>query len=478
MVYDMSEAHSEADHTHLDGRLIESEARYRAVIENASDMVQSCRPDGSFEFVNPAWLAKMGYTEEEVKDLIVWDIVDPESLPHCQDLFMRAVQGETIENVRADFITKDGRKIPLEGNATSRIVDGEVIATHSFFRDISERLRAEELETRNLQLENERVARYLEKMAALGKLAAGLAHELNNPAAAAQRASAQLAEAALRVDEALAELHRQGLSPEQWETISAFKATASGSDVTDLRPTEVSRRESDMEDWLVDHDINDAWDLAAALVHDGYEPKELSSLADTLPASALKPVLVWLADKGETQGLTEVVNRSTQRISDLVAAVKSYSFMDRAAEQNVDVHEGIENTLVIMGHALRSLTVRREFDRSLPMVRAFGSGLNQVWTNILDNAADALGGQGTITIRTRGEPGKVIVEIEDDGPGIPPENLSRVFEPFFSTKPQGEGTGLGLDMVWRIITDDHDGSVEVESAPGRTCFRVNLNAVA
>ena len=158
----------------------------------------------------------------------------------------------------------------------------------------------------------------------------------------------------------------------------------------------------------------------------------------------------------------------------LVAAVKSYSFMDRAAEQVVDVHEGIENTLVILGHRLRGITVHREFDRSVPQVRAFGSGLNQVWTNILDNAADAVGEGGTIAIRTRSEAGSVIVEIEDDGPGIPEDHLSRVFEPFFSTKPQGEGTGLGLDTVWRIVTEEHNGSIEVESKPGRTVFRVAL----
>ena len=464
------------DQAGIDSRLMESEQRYRDVIENASDMIQSCRPDGSFEFVNRAWLEKLGYTAEEVNRLLVWDIVHPEALEHCQNAFMRAVQGETIENVRATFITKDGRKLPVEGDATSRFVDGRVIATHSFFRDITERLRAEELEERNAQLERERMARYLEKMAALGKLAAGLAHELNNPAAAAQRAGAQLTESAGRLDAALTDLHGQGLTAEQWQVLNGYRVAAAGPHSEERRPTEVSRLEDEIEGWLAAHGIAKGWDLAPALVQQGIEPGQLDVLAKAIPGPALEAALVWLAESGATRELTNVVTRSTERISDLVTAVKAYSYMDRAAEQIVDVHEGIENTLLILGHRLRGLTLRREYDHTLPPVRAFGSGLNQVWTNILDNAADAVGEKGTITIRSRGEPGRVVVEIEDDGPGIPDEHLTRVFEPFFSTKPQGEGTGLGLDMVWRIVTEEHAGSVEVESKPGCTRFRVALPA--
>jgi signal transduction histidine kinase len=172
------------------------------------------------------------------------------------------------------------------------------------------------------------------------------------------------------------------------------------------------------------------------------------------------------------------VARSAERISGLVGAVKSYSHMDRATEQHVDVHHGLEDTLIILGHRLRDVTLRREYDRSLPRVRAFGNSLNQVWTNIIDNAIDATGGRGTISLRTRLEGNNVSIELADDGQGIPPEHVSRIFEPFFTTKPQGQGTGLGLDTAWRIVTEEHQGAIDVESRPGRTVFRVTLPVAA
>ncbi len=312
-------------------------------------------------------------------------------------------------------------------------------------------------------------------MAALGKLSAGLSHELNNPAAAAQRASARLAESLAQRDAAARDLTVCGLQKPQWDVLEEMvdAAASRAHDVTD--PLAVSQREEEIEQWLEANGVAEAWSLAPVLVRAGIGEAELTRLAAAFPAEQLPAALQWISGAVAIRDEAEIVARSTHRISELVGAVKAYSFMDRAVEQEVDVHEGIENTLVILAHKLRNITVRREFDRSLPKVRAFGSGLNQVWTNIIDNAVDATNGQGTITIRTRrGEGDRVIVEVADDGCGIPEGNVSRVFEPFFTTKPQGSGTGLGLDIVWRIVTEEHGGTIEAESLPGNTVFRVSL----
>jgi signal transduction histidine kinase len=197
-------------------------------------------------------------------------------------------------------------------------------------------------------------------------------------------------------------------------------------------------------------------------------------MATGLPAGALNPAIKRIVEVCEERELANVIQRSTHRISELVSAVKAYSYMDQAIEQYVDLHEGLENTLIILAHRLKNVTVKRDFDRSLPAIPAHGSGLNQVWTNILDNAVDAVNGTGTIRNRTRRDGDRAVVEITDDGCGISPENLSRVFEPFFTTKQQGQGTGLGLDIAWRIITQEHSGALDVESRPGETTFRVSL----
>jgi PAS domain S-box-containing protein len=465
----------QADDPHsILSQLTESEARYRAVIENASDMIQSVRPDGKFEFVNRAWIDKLGYDEDEVERMTIWDIIHPDSVEHCMQLFVLASEGKSIPHVEATFVKKNGDPIPVEGNATVRMVDGKVIATHSFFRDVSERIRAAELEERNAQLEREQFARYLEKMAALGKLSAGLAHELNNPAAAARRASKNMSESLAERDSAARELVEAGLDVTSWRKLDDLTQRLVQLPEQDrhANPLELSEREEHIEAWL-----EDAWSLASSLAQTGIQDDDLASVAESMPAAALEAGLRWINASVDVADLTSTIASSTNRISELVGSIKAYSYMDKAAEQIVDVHEGLENTLIILAHRLKNISVTKDFDRSLPHVRAFGSGLNQVWTNIIDNAADATSEHGAITIRTHAQDESVVVEIEDNGCGIPPENLTRIFEPFFTTKQQGQGTGLGLDMAWRIVTDEHGGTLDVESLPGKTVFRATLPAI-
>lgn len=460
----------------VDPRLAESEERYRAVIENASDMIQSVRPDGTFEFVNRAWHETLGYSEDELAGLNIFDTIHPDAFEHCMELFGRAMKGEPLHNVQTTFVTKGGDGIPVEGSVTSRFVDGQIIATHAFFRDISERLRAQELEQRNAELERERYARYLEKMAALGKLSAGLAHELNNPAAAAQRASSRLAESLASRDAATHTLNASPISKQQWQALERFVGTAAQSRLTQssLSPIEVSEREEAVEAWLEDHNIADAWDLAPGFVQAAITEEMLDELVAQLPDACWTSAMRWVSESLAIREMADVIARSSHRISELVGAVKAYSYMDRAAEQEVNIHDDLENTLIILAHQLKNVAVNREYAPDLPKINSLGSTLNQVWTNILDNAIDAMDGKGTITIRTRHEDGCVVVEIADSGSGIPADEVSRIFEPFYSTKPQGQGTGLGLDTVWRIVTEEHRGQIDVESAPGNTVFRVSL----
>ena len=464
---------TEHEPSSVDLKLLESEQRYRAVIDNASDMIQSVRPDGTFEFVNQAWHDKLGYTDDDLKNMIVWDIIHPDALDHCQVMFRQAISGDPINLIETIFVTKDGSAIPVEGNATSRMVGDTVIATHSFFRDVSERVRAHELERRNLQLEHEQQARYLEKMAALGKLSAGLAHELNNPAAAIQRASSRLASTIVERNASIRELLGTcNLNDALWQRLEELAER--GAEHLDLGPLERDQREAEVEDWLDDHDVAESWKLAAGLVQAGTTIDDLNDLVSILPPMALAPALRWVDAANSIREATDIITRGSRRVSELVQAVKGYTYMDRGLEQEIDVNEGIETTLIILNHRLRDVTIRRRFDQDLPKIRAHGNTLNQVWTNLLDNAIDATDGRGTITITTRMDDGAIVVDIEDDGPGIPEEALTRIFEPFFTTKPQGVGTGLGLDTVWRLVTESHGGIVDVESRPGRTVFHVRL----
>ncbi len=319
--------------------------------------------------------------------------------------------------------------------------------------------------------------RQSEKMAELGRLTAGVAHELNNPAAAAGRSASQLQESIVNLTAAqtdLTELHLKARQQELTEFLrEKIKASISTPDPLDTITR--SDRESELEEWLEEQGVPNSWEYAPALVGLNLDAPARERLAADLSRSELTVVLAWVQAACDVENLLVEIREAAGRISIIVQALKSYSYLDQAPVQAVDIQAGLENTLVIMRHKLKQgITVRREYSPNLPHIQGYGSELNQVWTNLIDNAIDALDGQGTITLRTRAEDDWVVVEVEDDGPGIPMEIQDRVFDPFFTTKPPGKGTGLGLDISYNIVVHKHRGEIKLFSKPGRTLFQVNL----
>jgi signal transduction histidine kinase len=314
-----------------------------------------------------------------------------------------------------------------------------------------------------------------EKLIQLGAMAAGLAHELNNPATAARRAAADLRQSVEKVQDYACELN-ETLSAEQWQQLVATsrEAVHCAKSQPKLNSFEQSDREEAIECWLGSHKVADAWDLAPALVNARVDEGDLERVKRTVPAQDLENAIQWLAANLTTRDLLKSISHSTERISELVSAVKSYSFMDQAPWQEIDVHEGIENTLIILGHKLRNVTVTRDFDRTLPRLCAYGGELNQVWTNLIDNAIYAVGGTGRIDVRTRRDGEFFLVEIADNGSGIPPEARPHIFAvPFFTTKG-GSGTGLGLVISHRIVVERHNGKIDFSTGPDGTQFNVRL----
>jgi signal transduction histidine kinase len=313
-----------------------------------------------------------------------------------------------------------------------------------------------------------------DRLAGLGKLSAGLAHELNNPASAAKRATSQLREVLHRIKEASHELGRRDLSPAQKAEVEKLERLITFRNEPPPDALTVADLEDKIDSLLRSHGQNDLWQLAADLAHRNVQPETLESLFAALDADTARAALVRIAASVEIANLLHEIESSTSRISDLVGAIKQYTYMDQAPVQNVDIVKSLETTLTIMHHKLkRGVAVQRDYQKIPLLVNSFGSELNQVWTNLIDNAIDAMNGKGELRVRTCREDSSVLVEIGDNGPGIPKEIQSRIFEPFFTTKQVGEGTGLGLDTVQRIVKK-HQGNIQVTSKPGDTRFQVWL----
>jgi signal transduction histidine kinase len=313
-----------------------------------------------------------------------------------------------------------------------------------------------------------------DRLAALGKLSAGLAHELNNPASAAKRAASQLRDILKRVRDASHELGRRDLTAAQKSEIEKLESSLIQLDGPPPDALTISDLEEQIDSLLRSHGQPDLWQLASDLAHKNFKPAALEHLFAALDADTARAALVRISASLEIADLLHQIESSTSRISELVGAIKEYTFMDQSPVQNVDIVKTLETTLTILNHKLkRGVTVQRDYQKIPLLVNSFGSELNQIWTNIIDNAIDAMGGKGELRVRTHREDDCVVVEIGDNGPGISPAVRPHIFEPFFTTKAVGQGTGLGLDTVQRIVRK-HRGNIQVHSKPGDTRFQVRL----
>jgi signal transduction histidine kinase len=313
-----------------------------------------------------------------------------------------------------------------------------------------------------------------DRLASLGKLSAGLAHELNNPASAAKRATSQLRDVLKKIRDASHELGRRDLSPAQKAEIEKLETAFVQSNEVPPDALTVSDLEEQIDSLLRSHGQNDLWQMAADLARKNIKPEALESLFASLDADTARAALVRIAASVEVATLLNEIESGTSRISDLVRAIKEYTYMDQTPLQNVDIVKSLETTLTILNHKLKhGIVVERDYQKIPLLVNSFGSELNQVWTNIIDNAIDAMGGEGKLQVRTYRDDDCVVVEVTDNGPGIADEVRTHIFEPFFTTKGVGQGTGLGLDTVQRIVKK-HRGNIQVSSVPGQTRFQIWL----
>jgi PAS domain S-box-containing protein len=481
----------------------QAEQKFRSVTESAIDAIISADNVGNIISWNKAATRILGYSEEEsVGQRLEMIIPDRFHEAHRNGMarFTATGEGHVIGTTVELFARKkNGDEVPIELSLSTWTVRDERYYT-GIIRDIGERKRAEQAlilseqtlrdRTEELQKKNRVLKKTLkrlnemqnqliiqEKMASLGKLSAGMAHELNNPAAAAQRGAAQLQATFAKWQSILLKMGLLNLDKtrvaKMIELDSEIKERA-------LKPAELnalmrSDKEEAIEEWLQEQDIDTTGELAPALVNLGYDQIELEELTKVFNAEQFAMVIECLSFKHEIYSLVSEIGLGTNRIVEIVKALKTYTYMDQAPVQSVDVRKELDNTLIILHNKLkRGVTVVREYASDLPVIEAYASELNQVWTNIIDNAIDAMDGEGKLFVRARREDPWLVVEIEDDGPGIPEEIQSQIFDPFFTTKGPGEGTGLGLNISRNLVVQKHGGQISVSSKPGSTCFSVRL----
>jgi signal transduction histidine kinase len=394
------------------------------------------------------------------QSLIKIDVRNPGDVVGEMALLSRAPRNATL------IAKTDGEVLRIPQEAFEQLLESSTTAAMAVLHWVMSRLT-----------QNESLLHQQEKMAALGTMSAGLAHELNNPAAAAQRSASQLRESQSRWLTLTHQLESAAIQQGQTEWLNDFiqEATYRFGTPAKLDALERIDRVEELQTWLEANGIESAWEFAPAMVNFGWEVESLEKVKRERSSSLSGLAIHWLGLCCLMMGLLSEVLQTTERISQIVHAVKSYTYLDQAPLLEVDVHEGLENTLVIMQHKLKKgVTVRRDYAHDLPRIEAYASELNQVWTNIIDNAVDAMGGRGEIRIKTYQEDDYVVVEMIDNGPGIPEEIQSRIFDPFFTTKAPGQGTGLGLHISHDIIANRHHGQLTVQSKPGETKFRTLL----
>jgi signal transduction histidine kinase len=404
--------------------------------------------DGEFEVVK----------KSDVQNIVI-AVREPGEVIGEMALLDQAPRMATVRAVRDSTVLK------ISDATFQELLLHSTSATLSILHTVSQRLR-----------QNEGLLRQNEKMAALGTLAAGLAHELNNPSAAVRRSAVQLRSAVTewgRLTAGFENVHFGELQTRSINKLQSEIETRHGS-ISMLDPMAQSDLEMELQTWLEEHGVEQAWEIAPALVSSSWDIRALNEQADIFDPQSLVLVIKWLAAACTVYSLLDEVNIGSERISEIVKSVKAYSYLDQGPIQEVDVHESLENTLVILRHKMKDgIRVTRDYAADLPRIETHGSELNQVWTNIIDNAIDTMQGKGELLLRTYKMSENIVVEIQDNGPGIPPEIQKRIYEPFFTTKPPGMGTGLGLHIAYTSV-NNHYGHIHVESEPGKTCFQVTL----